>query len=323
MKKILASLMLVLASMSVLATDSKSANANTEGKTVIKIGAPKAPPILPVLKMIEDNAMGDNVSIDIQYWNTGEQMLSIVQAGEKDLYSLPLTAMAMLYNKGLPIKLLNVNTWGPVYFLSTDENVKSWSDLKGKTIYVQCTNSPADILTQYFLKEAGLKEGDYEIRYMPKMEMANWLILGKGNYATMIEPLASKVLKKNKNMKAVMSFEKEWQRSQKTDSRLPHAGFAVSDKFAAENRELVLHFEKEFEKALKWVVAHPAEAGALAEAKLGMKQKVIKASIPKMGLEYQPLAKVEDQIKYFYQFLFDANAKSVGGKVPDANLYFK
>ncbi len=325
MKKILLSLMLVLVSMSMLFANG-SADASTadkNGKTVIQVGSPKAPPILPVLKMIEDNAMGNDVSIEIKYWKTAPEMIATVQEGKRDFYALPLTAVSVLYNKGMPIQLMNVNTWGPVYFLSTDTSVKSWKDLKGKIIYVQCKNSPADVMTQILLKDAGLKKGDYTIKYMPKMEMANWLILGKGDYAVMIEPLASKVLKKNKNMKVVMSFEDEWKRIRNTKNRLPHAGFAVSKKFAKEHKALVLKFNKEFEKALNWVVSHPTEAGALAEAKLGMKQKMIEASIPKMGLEYQNISTVEDQIKDFYKFFFQFNKKTVGGKVPDNNLYFK
>ncbi len=322
MKKILLSLMLVLASMSMLFANG-AADASSTGKTVIEVGSPKAPPILPVLKMIEDNAMGKDVSIEIKYWKTAPEMIATVQEGKRDFYALPLTAVSVLYNKGMPIQLVNVNTWGPVYLLSTDSSVKSWKDLKGKTIYVQCKNSPADVMTQILLKDAGLKKGDYEIKYMPKMEMANWLILGKGDHAVMIEPLASKVLKKNKNMKVALSFEDEWKRIRKTKNRLPHAGFAVSKKFAKEHKDLVLKFNKEFEKALNWVVNHPAEAGALAEAKLGMKQKMIEASIPQMGLEYKSISSVEGQIKDFYKFFFQFNKKTVGGKTPDNNLYLK
>ncbi len=325
MKKILLSLMLVLASMSMLFAlgGADSSTTDKSGKTVIQVGSPKAPPILPVLKMIEDNAMGDDVSIEIKYWKTTPEMVATVQEGKRDFYALPLTAVSVLYNKGMPIQLVNVNTWGPVYLLSTDTSIKSWKDLKGKTIYVQCKNSPADVMTQILLKDAGLKKGDYTIKYMPKMEMANWLILGKGDYAVMIEPLASKVLKKNKNMKVVLSFEDEWKRIRKTKNRLPHAGFAVSKNFAKEHKDLILKFNKEFEKALNWVVSHPAEAGALAEAKLGMKQKMIEASIPQMGLEYQSISSVEGQIKDFYKFFFQFNKKTVGGKVPNDGLYLK
>ncbi len=326
MKKYILSLILVVVSMSMVFAggSADSSSADNKGKIVIEVGSPKAPPILPVLKMIEDKAMGDDVSIKIKYWKTAEEMVATVVEGKRDFYALPLTAVSKLYNKGFPIQLTNVNTWGPVYLLSTDTSVKSWKDLKGKTVYVQCKDSPAHVMTQILLKDAGLKQGECKVDpNMAKMELANWLILGNGDYAVMIEPLASKVLKKNKKMKVVMSFEDEWKRVRKTNNRLPHAGFVVSKKFAKEHKDLVSKFNKEFEKALNWVVSNPAEAGALAEAKLGMKKKMIESSIPKMGLEYKNISEVEDQIKDFYKFFFQFNKKTVGGKLPDNGLYLK
>ncbi len=323
MKKTLSVLMFITIALSVFAMGSSDKKSEKSEKTVIKIGAPKAPPILPVLKMIEDKAMGENVSIDIEFWKTGNQLIAIAQKGDKDLFSFPLTAAAKLYNKGVPIQLLNVNTWGAAYFLSTDKTIKTWKDLKGKKIFVQCKSAPPDIMTKYFLKKAGLKKGDYEIVYGPKIEMANMLAMGKGDYATMIEPLATKVLIKNPKMSVVMSFEKEWQKDRKTDKRVPHAGFAISKKFAAEHRDLALKFEKEFEKALKWVLAHPEEAAELAEKKLGMKKAVILKAIPKMGLEYQNITDVKPYIQDFYQFLFDTDKTCIGGKTPDGKFYFE
>ncbi len=44
-----------------------------EGNKVIKIGAPKAPPIIPIFKMMEDKALGKYVSIVLDYWETPEK----------------------------------------------------------------------------------------------------------------------------------------------------------------------------------------------------------------------------------------------------------
>ncbi len=39
-------------------------------KVVIRIGAPKAPPVMPILKMMVDRSLGDNVSIELDFWKT-------------------------------------------------------------------------------------------------------------------------------------------------------------------------------------------------------------------------------------------------------------
>ena len=122
----------------------------------IRIGVPTAPPALPVLHMIEDNLLGDNVTIELDVWNAPEQLIAMVQGGEHNMFAFPLTVIGKLHNNGAPVRLLNVNTWGVTYFVTTDPEFQTWADLAGKTVYVPLQSSPPDALTQYFLNEAGL-----------------------------------------------------------------------------------------------------------------------------------------------------------------------
>lgn len=48
----------------------------------IYVGAPKAPPVLPVLRMIETNALGKDYKIDIKVWNSPEILIAMVQGKE-------------------------------------------------------------------------------------------------------------------------------------------------------------------------------------------------------------------------------------------------
>ena len=126
----------------------------------ISVGVPTAPPALPVLHMMEEQLLGENVTIDLNVWNAPEELLAMVQGGEHDLYAFPLTVISTLYNKGLDVRLMNVNTWGVTYFMTTDPNFTTWSDLEGKTVYIPLQSSPPDALTQYFMSEAGLTVGE-------------------------------------------------------------------------------------------------------------------------------------------------------------------
>ena len=81
--------------------------------------------------------------------------------------------VSTLYNKGLDVRLMNVNTWGVTYFMTTDPAFETWADLAGKTVYIPLQSSPPDALTQYFLNEAGLTVGeDVEIVYASTAEVA-------------------------------------------------------------------------------------------------------------------------------------------------------
>ncbi len=314
--------------VSVFATDSKESSFSTiEGnstqKITIRVGAPKAPPILPVLKMIRDKVLGENVDIKLDFWETPEQLIAMIQSNKNDIYAFPLTVIAKLYNKGFDVKLTDVNTWGVAYFLSSDPKVKTWAHLKGKTIYVPLQSSPPDVMTQYFLKKAGLSKDDYTIIYTTKTELAHLMISGKVKYGTMLEPLVSAVTMKNPNMKVILSFEKEWQRVRNTKKKIPNAGMGVSAKFAKKHHSLVVEFEKEYKKAVTWIHENLDEAGTLAQKELGIKKSIIIKSIPSMGLHYKSAIDSKEELKDFYQLLYDFNPKTVGGRIPDADMYFK
>lgn len=208
---------------------SESESAASAEATTISVGVPTAPPALPVLHMIEDNLLGEDVTIELATWNAPEELLAMVQGGEHDLYAFPLTVVSTLYNKGMDVRLMNVNTWGVTYFMTTDPDFTSWSDLAGKTVYVPLQSSPPDALTQYFLNEAGLTVGkDVQIVYASTAEVASLLASGEAQYATLIEPQVTSAMKQNSDVRRALSFEDEWQRVTGTDTMIPNAGFGTT-----------------------------------------------------------------------------------------------
>ncbi len=290
---------------------------------VIRVGAPKAPPIFPILRMMEEKSLGENVDIQLDFWETPEQLIGMIQNDTNQMYAFPLTVIAKLYNKGLGVQLTNVDTWGVAYLMSSDENVKGWQDLKGKQLYIALQSSPPDIMTQYFLKEAGLSKEDVEIIYVSKTELAQMMIAGKVENGVNIEPLISQITMKNPDMKVVLSLQDEWQKSGREGKMIPTAGIGTSDKFAKEHHDLVVQFEEEYKKALEWVVENPEKAGELAEAKLGIKKQVIIKAIPNIDMFYKNAQDSKEELDEFYKLLFEFNPKTVGGKIPDENMYFK
>ncbi|MEG0250700.1 MAG: ABC transporter substrate-binding protein [Peptostreptococcus sp.] len=291
---------------------------------VINIAVPKAPPALPLLRMKENHSLGKNVDINISTWEEPESLIAMVQGDEHDMFAFPLTVISKLYNKGMDVKLMNVNTWGVASFLTTDKNFKSWSDLKGKTVYVTLQSSPPDILTQYFLKEAGLEVGkDVTINYASKPEIAQLLISGKAQYATLIEPEATKVTMENPKAKIAFSFEDEWKRVNNTDTMIANAGIGAKDSFISKNPDLMKKFQEEYKKALNWTLKNPKEAGILAEKHLGLDAQLIEKAIPNMGLNYKSAEESKEELSMLYKLLFNFDPKTIGGNIPNESMYYQ
>lgn len=305
-------------------TEEKEAeNADDGEEVVIRLGVPKAPPTLPLLHMADAGLLGDNVKIELDIWDAPEQLIAMVQDGEHDMFAFPLTVAAKLYNKGLPVRLTNVNTWGVTYFITTDPDLTEWSQLKGKTVYVPLQSSPPDALTQFFLNEAGLKVGeDVEIVYSTTAEISQMMAAGKIEYATLIEPQVTAAMMNNDQVRVAFSFEDEWKKVKGEDSIVPNAGLGTTEQFISENPELVAEFEAAYEESLNWVLENPADAAALAEEQLGLKAPLVEKAIPNMGLIYKNAMDAKEDLDGFYQLLNDFDPSMIGGKVPDETLYY-
>ncbi|MCR4629488.1 MAG: ABC transporter substrate-binding protein [Clostridium sp.] len=297
--------------------------AKEAGAVTIRVGVPTAPPALPVLHMIEENLLGSDVNISLDVWNTPEQLIAMVQGGEHDMFAFPLTVVAKLHNTGVPVTLMNVNTWGVTYFMTSDPDFKSWEDLKGKTVYVPLQSSPPDALTQFFMHEAGLTPGeDVEIIYASTAEVGAMLASGEAAYATLIEPQVTATMVKNDKVLRALSFESEWQRVTGTDTMIPNAGFGVTNAFLEDHAGLTADFQKAYEESVKWVNENPEAAGALAEKYLEMKAPVVTKAIPSMGLHFKNAEDAKEELTMFYQLLNNFDAKMIGGKLPDDSMFY-
>lgn len=209
------------------------------------------------------------------------------------------------------------------YFVTTDPEFHTWADLAGKTVYVPLQSSPPDALTQYFLNEAGLTPGeDVEIIYASTQEIGAMLASGQIEYATLIEPQVTAAMSQNPNVIRALSFEGEWRRTTGTDTMIPNAGFGAMKPFIDSNPELVAAFQAAYEESVQWVLAHPQEAGALAESYLGMKGGLVTKAIPNMGLYFKSAEDAKDELDAFYNLLNDFDASMIGGKLPDDSMYY-
>lgn len=323
--KMVLGLFLVLLSISIVGCGTKQSAKDSESKkTIINVGIPKAPPALPVLYMMEQQSLGDSVDIKIDIWDEPETLLAMVQDKKHDMYAFPLTVISKLYNKGMDLRLMNVNTWGVTYFMTTDDTLKDWSDLKGKTVYVPLQSSPPDALTQYFLSNTGLKVGkDVNIVYASTSEIASLLASGEAKYATLIEPQVTKAMMKNKDVRVAFRFEEEWKKVTNTDTKIPNAGFGTTQTFIDNNPELTSQFQKAYEEACKWVNENPEEAAKLAEKYLGLEKSLVEKAIPSMGLEFKSAVDSDKELKMFYGLLDVFDTKMIGSKIPDEKMYYE
>lgn len=290
----------------------------------IVLSGPKAPPTIPMLRMMQTKALGENVKISFKTWNSVEELMAMATGSECGFIAVPVNTSAKLYNKGLDVKLTNVNTWGVMYLATTDEDCNKWADLKGEKLYVPFKTAPPDVITQYLLKEHGLEVGkDIEIVYSTPSEIAQLLKADKIKYAMNIEPFITASKAGNEKVRVVFDYMKEWKKIKGNEYEIPNAGIIVNEKAIKDNKELVTLFEKEYEKALAWTLENPEKAGELVEKYLGLNKTLIQKSMPTLGLQYKNASDSKKDLDEYYKTLLEFKPESIGGKIPDESYYYQ
>ncbi len=113
--------------------------------------------IAPLMQSSADGEATLNYHFDVQ--SDASVISQALIKGTVDIAALPTNAAASLYNKtNGGVQLLAINTQGVLYLLDKGNNVESFEDLKGKTVYVPAQNPT--FIFQYLCEQNGLKVGE-------------------------------------------------------------------------------------------------------------------------------------------------------------------
>lgn len=293
-------------------------------QNTIIVSAPKTAATIPLLRMIDSNALGTGVKIDLKLFGDLEKLMVIAVREDYGFLILPIHTAAILYNKGIDVRLLNVNVWGGIYLSSTDADFHQWQDLKGKQLYLPNKGSVPDILARYFLEENGLKIDEHlEIVNATYPQIAQLFVMEKIKYAVDGEPFATSNKTYVQNYRVILDFVEEWKKTADDKYSLPAYGVVVNDDFRVANQAFVKIFNQEYRRAVQWTLTNPDEAGVLAEKYLNLDKEMITKAIPGFNFSYQPALNAKMALEKYYGVLYNSKPESIGGKVPNENFYYQ
>ncbi|MCB2099759.1 MAG: ABC transporter substrate-binding protein, partial [Rhodobacterales bacterium] len=94
--------------------------------------------------------------LSFKVWRTPDQMRAGFVSGDIRISGIPSYVGANLYNKGLPVRMVNIMTWGVLYLLSADDGVSTLADIAGRTVTMPFRNDMPDLVFRYITAKAGL-----------------------------------------------------------------------------------------------------------------------------------------------------------------------
>ena len=266
--------------------------------------------------------------VDFRLWKTHDQLRAEAVSGQLQISATPTSLAANLYQRGVPIKLLNVLVWGILYLWSGDESISSWQDLKGKKILIPFRGGLPAQLFFYLASANGLNpEQELDIQYTTDFTQAVQLLLtGAGDVALLAEPAGSGAeiqgQQKDIPIRAVLNLQEEWGKATGRKPRFPQAGTLALSSLIEQYPEVIQAVQAELKNATTWATENQAEAAQLGAKYLGLKAPVIERSLAKTPLEMVAAVEAQEDLEFWFSRLMEQNPKLLQGKLPDPGFYY-
>lgn len=191
-----------------------------------------------------------------------------VASGKADMAIMPINAAAKLYNDGVGIKMLTVNTHGNMYLVGKTEEDMNLSDLAGKRVGSIGQGQVPDLTLRMMLDECGVDfvvsedttAGKVAIRYPADGEALPQLLkTGKIDYAFMPEPAVS-TAKNNLGLHVVLDAQQQW--TELFGGEYPQACLVAKAELAEDNADYIDSFIAALKKTEtdKWAENNPDKA---------------------------------------------------------------
>lgn len=287
--------------------------------TEIRIAALKGPTGMGMVKLADkQNYPNYTVSIEASPDALNPRIIS----GEVDVAAVPVNLASVLYNKlDGDISVLAVSTLGVLYVVEAGSEVNSVADLAGKTVYATGQGATPEYILNYLLDKNGVA-GSVEVNYVGEhAALATMLANGSAEIGMLPEPNVTSTLVGNDNLRIALNLTEEWNKVCSTE--LVQGVVIARKSFVNEHPEAIEQFLREYEKSSAFVNENIDEAAKLiVDAGILGNIEIAKKAIPNCNISFSKGEEMHKAVEGMLAVLFEANPKSIGGKLPDRDFYY-
>lgn len=288
----------------------------------INVQAPTIPAALPFLWMQEEAELPEAVELNINLSSDHQRGISLLAQNDIDFLVTGSNLGANAYNRGINLKMLNVNTWGIDYLLTDGFKAENWDDLKGKDLVLPLQGGPLDFLARYLAAENGLDpESDLNLVYRALPGAAQLFMAGEFDAIILPEPLATVSLSKRESAELSMDIQKEWAKIH-GDQRIPFVALFVNGSFAEEYSQFTDIVDGYYKRGVEWVNNNPDAAAQLASKHFGMPAPVLKKSYSRVNLNIYSDAESRELTELYFGEMLNMYPDLLGGSLPDEEFYY-
>lgn len=330
MKKIVSLLLAVimlfgLASCTAGAPDTSSVSSTPAVRANVNIAVLKGPTGIGASKLLSDSDAGKTAN-KYTYTIAGDptEVNPKLLNGTFDIAAVPTNVAALLYNNSNgKIKMVAINTLSVLYVLENGNTVTDIKSLEGKTVYISGKGATPEYAIRALLEKNDVKNVTLEF-VDSHAQLATMATTNQVDIFVLPEPQVTAVTLKNKDVRVALDVNELWKDAYGDDTALAMGCVVARTEFIEKNPDAVAKFLTEYEQSVNYVNSNVADAAAIC-ADLGLVGSVPagKNAIPRCNIVCVTGDDMQPLIEPYFEVLNDSNAKSIGGKLPDDNLYYK
>lgn len=265
---------------------------------------------------------------DLRDWKDPDQLRAWLARAEVMLTATPTNVAANLYNRGVPVVLMNVNVWGTlgVLALPSKGKLERIEDLAGRHVGVPWRGDMPDLVFRYLLGKAGLEPGrDLKISYHSSpFETVQMYVARRLDAAVLPEPMRTATRLQSVQFGQPpyeLDLQQEWARLTGEQPLLPQAGVLCRRELLEQQPEQVAAMQAAIARAVAWVGEEPQAAARLGADESPLSQGVYAGAIARTTLKMVSATEARPALETFFLALAELSSGFIGGKLPDAGFY--
>lgn len=299
----------------------------------LRLSGPTAPVSDPLIHLAGRGSWpGLADKIDFRAWRDPDQLRALALRGEADFVAMPTNVAANLYNRGVPLKLVNVSVWGVLFLVSRDPNRKTLADFRGEEIAMPFREDMPDLVFQETALALGLDpHKDFELRYVASpLDAMQLLLTRRVHHALLAEPAVSMALRKTGSfplslvapeLHRAVDLQTEWGQAFGRAPRIPQAGIAVMSS-VMDRPAMVARIADAYARALGWCDAHAQECGAMVARHIdALSPEAVADAVASSRMRAVAATDARAEVEFLFGLLLKKNPALLGGRLPPDDFY--
>ena len=296
----------------------------------VNVMALKGPTAMGMVQLMNEADSGNITDNNYHFTITAatDEVSAALAQGTTDIAAVPANLASVLYNNTEGgVQVLAINTLGVLYIVESGDTVNSVEDLRGKTIYASGKGSTPEYALNYVLTQNGIDpSADVTIEWKSEQaECLSALMAEEKAIAMLPQPFVTTAQAQSENLRVALDLTEEWdalQADSDTPSTLVTGVVVARTEFVEEHPEAISNFLDYYQQSVEYVNANVEDAAQLVGQYDIVTAEVAQKAIPECNIVFIEGAEMKEKLSGYLSVLFEQNAQSVGGALPDDAFYF-